>query len=532
MFKRLLSTIFSSLLLALVLLGAMVWLISASSFLGTAITILLCTCVGILILFVFYLMITRLIELARMRRHDEETYSEKHIEKIFSGASAIKQKTIHSAAVQRAAEEEAHHLQEKIKIEQESVETRSQQEYEEKMAAEAELEKKRQQAAATRYRAELIAKQQRTAEAVEAAQLRAETAPTEQERQLARKELEALARASEELQVALKQNDEEQKRALKEAKKQERAAQQEAELRKTQAIESMRKQAEAAAIARRRAAQAAAEKTGAVVTSHTAPITLSHTQPLSVGVPPGTAPLPRIIPTSATSAAIGNIAAFTPAPQRPSGTQVFQKPTIENTQTIKQPQQMLDASSESVWDKMKVRQSAPQYGGGPGSGSYANQHTGNIRLTRTTGVSSGVRPAVTAQTTPPEKVSQTIQYTIQAARAAQAARNATHPTTSSPAQQAAANRALSGTRPLDLSAINSAVSPTRSATAPIGYNGATGVVPPVPPQRNPAAGTSAFPVSSTQPFSATAPIPPPRGTAALPRQNTVPIPPFSPAQRR
>lgn len=262
MFKKILTTIIgiSAILLALFYVIAM--LLNHREFFGPAITYLLVACIAVLMVFFISLMVSNIVDLLRKRNQDEDSLEEKHIEKIFTGASAVKQ---HKAT---SSKRDANGKKGEENLEEEFKSIRKQAEYEAKKAAEAAAEKKRQEKMASLQKADLAARKERIAKAEDEARQRAEESPDEDDRRLAAAEVEALHRAAIEAQEDLEREEQAQKRSKAEQDKREREAAEAMALRKTQAIESVRRQAEAAAAARRRAAATTATQAFSTIGSN------------------------------------------------------------------------------------------------------------------------------------------------------------------------------------------------------------------------------------------------------------------------
>lgn len=325
MFKKILTTIIGLFAILLVLVYAAAVVLGNREFLGPAVSYVLVGCLGALMLFFLYVMVTNIIDLAKRRKDDENSLDEKRIEKMFAGSS--KQHTIAGMA-KRGADGK----QDQDALEEEFMAIRKQAEFEAKKAAEAAAEKKRQEESASMQKAELEAKIKRIAKAEEEARLRAENSPTEEDRRLASAEVEALHRASIEAQKALKEKERTQRQTKQQQERQEREEAEAAALRKTQAIESVRRQAEAAAAARRRAAATAA--THSFATMHAGSAVTGGT-----GVPQITPPVLQGSTGmySTAGAVTPTIAAPKPVPVSPPKTNL------------------------NIWERMNAPQKAPSY---------------------------------------------------------------------------------------------------------------------------------------------------------------------------
>lgn len=108
--KKILSTIGVLLGVLLLLSGVLVLLLSNTAFFGTAVTWVLCGCVAVLMLFVIYIAVTRIIDALGKRQSDEEIIEEQHLKNIFTNEIALKQQTISMTAINPAIQQTAHNL--------------------------------------------------------------------------------------------------------------------------------------------------------------------------------------------------------------------------------------------------------------------------------------------------------------------------------------------------------------------------------------------------------------------------------------
>lgn len=497
LFKKLLPIIAGFVAVLLVLFYAIVLLLDNREFLGEAIAYLLVVCIGILMVFFIYLMMSTIMDTLRKRKNDETRLDEKHLEKIFSSASAEKQHTIASATAQRAA----YGTEDESRVEEEFLAIRKQAEFEAKKAAEAASEKKRQEKIAEAQRATLEAKAKRIADAEADAQFRAAESPHEEDRRLAAAELEALRRAGQEVQQTLSEEEKARAKALRDEQRRNKAEAEAAALRKTQAIESVRKQAEAAAAARRRAAATAASQ----------PFSAPQFQTGAVASPSGQ------LPPLSNSAVYGQgQPAFTT--EAPQSTAVPKAPT-------------------NIWEHMNAPQAAPPaFNPGTQATTTWNSLSGAPGAPAAPLAASSVTQAFTPPRTAVPPVPQTPAPPVRATTVFSpvGAPPASGSAVSNPAQKAAAARALGQTQisplPVPGSFASGAVNappqatgtlptfrpPNLAGTSPGFANGVGGAFPQPAPQPQ-----------GTQPFSAGQPPAFNRGAAQpgqRPSYTAAPVP--------
>lgn len=296
----------------LVLLFFLTVLISFQDFFGKAITLLLGICVVILMLFVVYIMVSWITDTVRKGKLDEDKLSEKSLEQILSGETAKQRWAAQSATKQRdkkskppaAKKPDKKGAAAPLKAEAKKAENEA------KTQDEAKASKAEEPAALTET-LEIPLKAQPAAEA----EAKDTAVPDAQEATLA-----VSAEAAE--AATLVEEPEPQPPATDEPLQTEEdkklQLEEEAAARKAQAIASARKQAEAIAAARRRAAQTAA-RTQAFAPMNTGNLPTFNTQIIEQ---------------------LADLNAATP------------QPPVEPVATPEPPQ------SESIWEKMKVRQSA------------------------------------------------------------------------------------------------------------------------------------------------------------------------------
>ena len=353
----------TGIVLLLALFLALVVLIQQQAFFGQAITILLCVCIGILVVFVIYLIFSQISEIARENRQDESKLSERHIEKILETGSRGKAK-MQLDEEERAAMEEAAYRKEELRREEERLlAVRRQEEYDAVLRDREERERAQWEAGLEQPVQSLQAKAGRIREAEEDAYRRANEIMDERERRFAQAEYEALRRAREEAEEQLAAEGSAVAQARREADEAEFARQSAQEERRTQAMESVRKQAEAMELARRRAAQAAA-----ATTQGTPPAARSASMPaFQVTQPMPPAAYGQVPPQPVdTTASYGYAAPSGPAAAPPYLAPVFQQPAPQQAYP---PVPATAGEGDTIWEKMQVRQSAaPVMGQGPGPG--------------------------------------------------------------------------------------------------------------------------------------------------------------------
>lgn len=531
MAKKILIIVLRTVAILLVLVYMMALLFSNQSFLGKAITYLLMACLAILSLFFIYLMFTNMADAARKQRNDEENLNEKHIEKIFTGASIAKQKSMASPAPRPSSEQDPDWLEEEF------LSIRKQAEYEAKLAAEAAAERKWQEEMDEVQRVDLETRIDRIARAEAAARRDANESLNEEDRRIARAEMEALQRNRLELQAQLDEQEEERRRKQQEEEARLRAEEEAAALRKTQAIESVRKQAEANAVARRRAAATSATQSMAPIQPPIQQSGYTTGGLPSLGATGAIPPLGatgRIPPLTEPAARQGQPSrAPMPPPSTPaalSGTQQNIWQQMNAPQTAASQGQPMGSTASFTYNSAP-RPAVPQRTGAIppvyATQSFAVQnpnpaayHTGAIPINRTQSipVQGGASPPQTAQR-PAGNIPAAAQHTQQFGGIPMGA----GPATAANAQRAAAARALGNTQSLGQvqQRVGNAQSIPVAARPPMSVTQQFSAAPQGTQQFTaPLQGTQSFtpPRQGTQPSA----VPPRQGTQAFtpPQQST------------
>ncbi len=99
MVNKILSTILGCLAIILVLLLGAIVILNNIAFFGIPITIVLCACIGILVLITISVMVTGILDVVRKRRFDEELLNEHLIEQMLSGDDPKTFRTGKTAAI-------------------------------------------------------------------------------------------------------------------------------------------------------------------------------------------------------------------------------------------------------------------------------------------------------------------------------------------------------------------------------------------------------------------------------------------------
>ncbi len=323
MVKRIIATLVSGIAVLLVLLFFIIVIFNFQDFFGPALTWLLVGCVGVLMVFVIYLVLSWIADAVRRRKLNEDKLSEQSLEKLLSG-DAPRQRKVSSNA-QKRKDKQQHLAQKRAdkRAMEEEKNIRKQEEYEAKRTAEENEKRKKIDDAKAKQLAEAHSKAKQIEAAEEAARKRAEKPEIgDDEKQLALAQAQALKRAAVEAQQRIEEEVATQKAEKEQLEQEQREKETQEAQRKAQAIASARRQAEAVAAARRRAAQTAAR------TQAFAPINTENLPAFNAKV------VEKGADVQATRAA-----------KLSSALNSVQQP-VEYTQ------------ADTIWDRMQVRQSA------------------------------------------------------------------------------------------------------------------------------------------------------------------------------
>lgn len=111
MLKKILSIVGITVGILLVLSGLIVFILAYKNFFGTAVTIVLCGAVIVMMLFVIYIAISKILDIKGKRQNDEEIIEEQHLKNIFTNEIALKQQTMSMTAINPAIQQTVHGLE-------------------------------------------------------------------------------------------------------------------------------------------------------------------------------------------------------------------------------------------------------------------------------------------------------------------------------------------------------------------------------------------------------------------------------------